>query len=182
VNTETVGRDSNARVVSRVGERALAAVRRDEHLDVYDSQWAGGDRQLARVLDGRVDPLDGLLAADWQFRGRYDPAAFPRQVDALDIDAVYLVSTGGVRVLLPVWLGFAPPGEGTARGVLVRVETVGACRRLRTTVQFLKSLFHEAIALGWLDCATARDLLALSLRLYCTPECIHTPGTPLCCG
>lgn len=162
-----------------VGERALAAVGGDRQLDIYHSQWAGSHDRLGAVLGAAGDPLEALAGADWVYRGRCAPAAFPRQIDRLETSAVYLVSTRGVRVSLPVWLGFSPPDGGRASGVFVRVHTLRECCHLRHTVQFLKSLFHEAIGLAWLDSATARDLLALALRLYCTPERLHTPGTPL---
>lgn len=162
-----------------VGERALAAVESDRHLDVYHSQWAGSHDRLGAVLDTAGDPLEALTGADWVRRGRLTPAAFPRQIDRLETSAVYLVSTRGVRVYLPVWLGFSPPTGDRAGGVFVRVHTLRECCRLWHTVQFLKSLFHEAIGLAWLDSATARNLLALALRLYCTSGRLHTPGTPL---
>jgi hypothetical protein len=165
--------------VSPVGERALAAVRCDRHLEVYHSRWAAGDERLARVLDSPVDPLDALVVADWGYRGRYTASGFPPQVDTLDIEAVYLVSVCGVRVYRPVWLGLSWPDGRSAGGVLVRVDTLGEYHRLRAAVQFLKGVFHEASWLGWVDRPTARDLFALAVRTYCRPERIHTPGTPL---
>lgn len=162
-----------------MGERALAAVRWAGHLEIYYSQWAGGNDRLASVLDARVESLEVLAADTWQYRGRCAPATFSGQIDPLDIEAVYLVSTRGVTVYLPVWLGFTWPPEETLTGLFVRVEQFAEYRRLRTVVMFLKSVFHEAVGLTWLDCATAGDLLALALWTYCDPERIHTPGTPL---
>lgn len=166
-------------MVSCVGERALAAVRRAGHLEVYYSQWAGANDRLAAVLDAPVDSLDSLAAANWQYRGRLAPAALSGQTDPLAIEAVYLVSTRGLTVYLPVWLGFTWPREGTPDGLFVRIERFAECRRLQTTVLFLKGVFHEAVGLSVLDCATASDLLALALRVYCGRERIHTPGASL---
>lgn len=164
-----------------MGERALAAVQYDGHVDVYYAQWAGSDSHLLRVLDAPPgQQFEALLGANWRYRGQWRPEAFPRTVDALDIDAVYLVSARGVTVYLPVWLGFSWPSEPTTtRGVLVCVDTPEEHRRLRKLVQFLKGVLHEAIALEWVGPSTARDLLALALRTYGTRERIHTPGTPL---
>lgn len=167
--------------MSAVGERALAAVQYDGRVDVYYAQWAGSDSHLLRVLDAPPgQQFEPLLGANWRYRGQWRPEAFPRTVDALDIDVVYLVLARGVTVYLPVWLGFSWPSEPTTtRGVLVRVDTPEEHRRLRKLVQFLKGVFHEAIALEWVGPSTARDLLALALRTYGTRERIHTPGTPL---
>jgi hypothetical protein len=154
-------------------------VQSGQGVDVYESQWAGGSDRLARVLDTSVDPICALAAADWEYRGRWPAPAVSRRVDALATESVYHVSVGGVRVYLPVWLGFTWPGERVTGGVLLRVDTREECRRLRATVRFLKSVFHEAIGRDWLDPPGARDLLALALRTYCPPTRIHTPGTPL---
>ena len=164
-------------MVSPVGERALAAVRCADRVDVYHAQWAGSNDLLARVFDSRVEAVDVLAGVDWTHRGRYDPAAFP-PVDALGVEAVYLLSAGGVRVYLPVWPGFSWPGDGVA-GLLVRVGTLRACRRLRWLVRFLKGLYHEAIARGHIDARTARRLLVLGLRSDCAPGQVHPPDTPL---
>lgn len=166
-------------MVGRVGERALAVVPRDNYVEVYYSQWAGGADRLWRVFGAPGDPVDTLAGADWEYRGRWPPGAVSRRVDALDIAVVYQVSACDVTVSLPVWPGFTWPDRRVTGGVLVRVDTRGECRRLRTTLRFLKSVFHEAVGLDWLDPDTARDLLALALRTYCSPDRIHTPGTRL---
>jgi len=177
--TTTASAGERPRTVGHVGDRALAVVQSGCQVDVYRSQWAGEADRLARVLDAQVDPIRALAAGDWAFCGRWQAEAVSRRVDALDIEAVYHVSVRGVTVYLPVWLGFTWPDERPTSGVLVRVDTRGECRRLRATVRFLKSVFHNALGLGWLAPATARDLLSLTLRGYCPPGRIHTPGTPL---
>jgi hypothetical protein len=179
VPTATDSARECSRAVGRVGERALAVVQDDRQVDVYYSQWAGRTRRLARVLDGPGDSLEALAGADWEFRGRLPRGTVSRRVDALAIEAVYHLSVRGVRVYLPVWLGFSWPGERVSGGVLVRVETPGECRGLRATLRFLRGVLHEALGLDWFDQETARDLLALALRSHCSSDRIHTPGTPL---
>lgn len=177
--------------VSGVGERALAAVRvRDgSQVEVYYSQWAGGDGRLRRVLHSFGDPLDALTGASagWRYRGRQDQTTFAGGVDTLGLDAVYLLRDRDVRVYLPVWLGIPRAVEQTGAswaeqatdGVLVRVETFGECRRLREVVRFLKELFYRAVRRAWFDRQTARNLLALALGSDHTPGRVHTSGTPL---
>ena len=166
--------------VSTVGERALAAIRDGRHVDVYGSRWAGSGHRLARILGTTGDRrFDALLGADWRYRGRWAAAAFPRSVDYLDIEAVYVLSARRVTVYLPVWFGFSPPAGRATDGVLVRVDTPGAERRLRRTVQFLKGVLHEVIRHGVLGPERARDVLALAVYTHCTPAHIHTPGTLL---
>lgn len=162
-----------------MGERALAGVQCGDDVEVYRAQWAGREELLAAVFDSRVETLDALAGAGWEYRGRCDPVAFPRTVDALAVSVVYLVSTGGVRVYLPVWPGFSRPTGAVADGVLVRVGTLRGCRRLRRLVRCLKGVYHDAVARGGLDTRTARELLADTLRSDCAPGRVHTPGTPL---
>jgi hypothetical protein len=175
--------------VGVVGERALAVVRVGDggRVDVYHSRWAGGDSRLRRVLHGPGDPLDALGDAEWRYRGRQDRTAFAGGVDTLGVDAVYLLPGRGVRVYLPVWLGMPETTEQTGEswagpatdGLLLRVEAFGECRRLRGMVRFLKELCYRAVRRAWVDCRTARNLLALALRSEHTPGRVHTPGTPL---
>ncbi len=175
--------------VGVVAERALAAVCLEGggQVEVYRSRWAGGDSRLRRVLHGPGDPLDALCDVGWQYRGRQDRTAFPGGVDALGVDAVYLLPGQGVRVYLPVWLGVPRTVEQTGEswaeratdGLLLRVGAFGECRRLRGVVRFLKSLFCGAVRRAWIDRKTARNLLALALRSEHTPGRVHTPGAPL---
>lgn len=166
--------------VSTVGERALAAIRDGRYVDVYDARWAGSGHRLSRILGTTGDgQFDALLGAGWRYRGRWAADTFPHSVDCLDTEAVYVLSVRGVTVYLPVWLGFSPPAGRATDGVLVRVDTPGAERRLRRTVQFLKGVLHEAIRHDVLGPERARDVLSLAVYTHCTPAHIHTPGTLL---
>ena len=163
-----------------MGERALAAVRGERGLDIYYAHRGGAEECLAQVLDAPVDgQLRALAGVTWRPRGRCEPATLSDRVDHLDTDVVYLVSTRGVTVYLPVWLGFAWPADRLTAGVLVRVETPRECRALRAMVRFWKDVCHEAIGLGWVDATLARDLFALALRVYCPPGRIRASGSSL---
>ena len=165
-----------------MGERALAVVRGDDADHLYYSQWAG--RHATRILSApHRDRIAILLDADWQYRDSLAPTAVSHHVDTLTIEAVYLVSADRVTVFQPVWLGVASPDDAEidrlTDGLLVHTATPAEFRRLRTTTQFFKGLLSEALRLDILDTEQARDVLALAVRAVCTPERIHTPGTPL---
>lgn len=154
-----------------VGERALAACHgADGAYDCYYSQWAGSDRLLGRVLSESEEPYLPLVEQEWEHRGSRPFPGLVETLDYLGLDAVYVLSSRGVTVALPVWFGLDTDGgpDDPSLGALVRVESVAEVRHVRDRVRHLKGALRDAVSAGFLPTDTGnRYEVALQL-LVCS--------------
>ncbi len=158
--------------MTSVGERALAVVGTNR-LHLYRSQWFGSDATVERVCNATGDSkFDVLSDGDWQYEKSVRPAHLSAQVDFLTTEAVYHISTTGIQVYHPVWLGFdsvkatesetETVGEATD-GILIPVRTVTERLALRTGVQWVKGVLYRALSTGAIDRNGARTVLMYAL-------------------
>ena len=147
---------------------------------MYASRWAGSDTVLGQVLDStNPSPYSSLTELDWQYHATCSPDTLVQSLDYLAIEAVYLLSSAGLSVSQPVWLGLGlsdEPVEPTA-GILIPVECLADYRQLRAAVRFLKGLFRDAVQTGVLSRWRAYWLLLGALWNYCAGESPCPGGT-----
>lgn len=150
-----------------VGERALAlCARQDGRYDVFHSQWAGGWTALRSALVDAGDSERALGRHSWQWQTVGTRARIIERIDYLSTAAVYEVTVDGIRVLLPIWLGYdLLTGSGDAapveRGILVPVRTLRGAVRVRIGTRWLRTATARGIETGVLTRRSAVKLLVL---------------------
>ena len=154
-----------------MGERALAVVETNG-FHLYRSQWAGSDAAVGRVCAATGDSQFDVLDGDWEYQRSVRPEQLSAQIDFLTTEAVYHISTTGIQVYHPVWLGFdsvkatesetETVGEATD-GILIPVRTVTERLALRTGVQWVKGVLYRALSTGAIDRNGARTVLMYAL-------------------
>lgn len=161
-----------------VGERALAVFPAG---DLYHSQWGGDDEVLAQVLGSRslAAQFRSLLAKQWHPREPLS-APLPDAVDYLELAAVYVLSSSGVRVYLPLWFGLPLlaepsniPGEESSSpslGALVPVDSMDAVSRFRRQFRRGRAELSDGIAAGLFCEKRASWTLLHSLPGYVHPS------------
>jgi len=152
-----------------VGERALAACpvadRTDSAFDWYTAQWAASDVAVRGVFRKSTDALS---VYDWQYQGRDEWSTVLDTLDYLQFEALYSISGAGVRVYLPLWLGFGPDDRAsTSTGALLETHSVAEFRLLRERSQRLKAVLGRAVEAETIGPEAARNALlsVLSTRV-----------------
>lgn len=151
-------------MVSRVGERALAACETTGGYVCYRSQWGGSDGALRAAFAPWPDRGHLLAQFDWQFAGRNSWRAVVERTDYLRFEAVYRLTGRGVTVYLPLWLGFETgPRTEPSRGVLVRTHSLSDYERLAARLREMKSTLDAEIEAGNISTDTARQTLRITV-------------------
>lgn len=132
-----------------MGERALAVCRCLGEDWAYRAQWGGTPERRGAVLSGGWDSVDRLLRCEWYNQGQTRLSRVLETLDHLSIQAVYVLSSGAVRLLVPVWFG-VPGLAGAATvpswvGGVVRPSDRANLSRLTGRLKWLRRELGRAI-------------------------------------